>query len=151
MTIVIIMTIILNMKITKIKNLLFLSIGVISLILGLMIYLLFRENTNISQMIYRFIDLTEIRSILSWLENDFLKYYFVDYLWALSLSCWLHLIFLPKMKGSFVCSITVVFLGVLFETLQFTKLVNGTGDILDVISYLLAVLTVNIINYKRGN
>ncbi len=150
MTIVIIMTIILSMNSSKNKNLIFVTVGCISLLIGLLIYLIFRENTIVSRFVSSFVDLTILRNAFFWAENDFLKYYFADYLWALSLACGLHIIFVPKIKGSFLCAVTVLLFGAFFEIMQYFGIVNGTGDFLDVISYLLAALTVNIINLKRG-
>lgn len=139
------------MKKLKIKMLCFWVIGIFSLILGFLIYLLFRENTIITTQISYIIDLEPLRNLFLGVKSDFLKYYLVDFLWALSLSCGLHIIFKPKIKGSLICSLTVVTLGTVFEMLQFLNVINGTGDILDVISYILAALTVNVINLKRGS
>ena len=139
------------MKKLKTKTFWFWVIGVFSLILGLLIYLLFRENTIITTQTSYIMDLRLIRNMFSWAESDFLKFYFVDFLWALSLSCGLHIIFKPKTKVSLICSVVVITLGTTFELLQFFNVINGTGDILDVICYILAALTVNVINFKRGS
>ena len=137
------------MKKLKTKTLWFWVVGIFSLILGLLIYLLFRENTIITAQISQHIDLKTFRNMFSWAESSFLKYYLVDFLWALSLSCGLHIIFNPKIKVSLICSLVVIILGTVFELLQFFNAVNGTGDILDVILYILAALTVNFINIKK--
>ncbi len=138
------------MKSNKTKILCFGLIGIFSLFFGLLIYLLFRENTIVSKLFLQFVDLQIICNALAPIESNFLKYYFVDFLWALSLSCGLHLIFLPKTNGSVLCSVTVVVFGAIFEFFQTVGWVNGTGDALDVISYMLAAVAVNIINFKKG-
>lgn len=139
------------MKTVKINALCFWVVGLLSLTLGFLIYIIFRENTIIAIQISKLINLKPLRNILSWAESDFLKYYLVDYLWALSLSCGLHIIFKPKIKVSLICSFVVITLGTVFELLQFLNVINGTGDILDVICYILAALTVNVINLKVGD
>lgn len=139
------------MKILKTKTFWFWVIGIFSLILGFLIYLLFRENTIITTQISYIINLVPFRNMFTWAESDFLKYYLVDFLWALSLSCGLHIIFEPKIKVSLICSLVVIALGTAFELLQFFNIINGTGDILDAVSYILAALTVNTINLKVGN
>ena len=139
------------MKKLRAKILWFWVIGIFSLILGMLIYLLFRENTIITTQISYIMDLKPIRNMFSWAESNFLKFYFVDFLWALSLSCWLHIIFKPKINVSLICSLVVITLGTTFELLQFFYVINGTGDILDVICYILAALTVNVINLKVGD
>lgn len=135
----------------KTKILWFWVVGVFSLILGLLIYLLFRENTIITTHMSYIMDLKPLRNVFLWAENDFLKYYLVDFLWALSFSCGLHIIFKPKIKVSLLCSFVVIVFGTVFELLQFFNIINGTGDILDVLSYILAALTVNIMDLKVGD
>lgn len=139
------------MSLFRRKKLYFLILGICSIILGLLIYIVFRENTYISKIIYCVIDFSLIRSLLDPIENTFVKFYLPDYLWAFSLSCWLHIIFMPQSKGSLMCTLTVSLFGSLYEILQYFNIIIGTGDIADAFIYLLAGLTVNILNLKRGS
>ena len=84
------------------SRLFFCCIGVISLCIGLLIYLFFRENTYIAELVENVIDLSKLRSKMRFLGNDFIKYYLVDYLWALSLCSGLHIIFKPSIKNSII-------------------------------------------------
>ena len=123
-------------------------LAIFALILGGVIYVLFKGNSYISVFVRQFIPVLgeEIVIINS---SCRVLYYLPDFLWALSLSCGLHIIFMPEMKGSLLCTFAVVGLGLVFEILQFLEFVNGTGDIIDVIMYLLAGMSVNLINLKR--
>ena len=135
------------------SRLFFCCIGVISLCIGLLIYLFFRENTYIAELVENVIDLSKLRSKMRFLGNDFIKYYLVDYLWALSLCSGLHIIFKPSIKNSIIAVVTVFLYGATYEILQFSNIISGTGDIADIILYLLAALTVNLINLfliKKG-
>lgn len=126
------------------------AVAIVSLFLGLICYLLFREKTYVSEIINSIINLKSARNYFKFIENDFLKYYFPDFLWAVSFSCCLHIIFNPKICGSIICTIVIAFIGIVFETLQFLKIINGTGDVLDVCLYILGGFKVNMITLKRG-
>ncbi|MBQ8740572.1 MAG: hypothetical protein IJY79_03355 [Clostridia bacterium] len=93
------------------------------------------------------VNLKFLREVFLPFENDFIKYYLADYLWCLSLSCGLHIIFLPDMKKSIVLTIISFIFGIAYECLQKFNIINGTGDKIDIILYLLAALTVNLINF----
>ena len=124
-------------------------ITIVSLLTGFIIYLLFRENTYISRFIDNFVDLSAVRKCCKPLESDFLKYYFPDYLWALSLTSALHMIFSPKKSESWFCSLTTLLLGCAYELLQFFNLISGTGDFVDVLLYLFGGFTINAIAIKK--
>ncbi len=123
-------------------------IGVFSLIIGLIIYLIFREQTYISKSLSKFFPLKRVREVLKNFNINFVKFYLPDYLWALSLNCGLNIIFKPRRIGSVICAVTVFIIGILYEIFQYLGLIIGTGDIIDIILYLLAGITVNIINFK---
>lgn len=122
-------------------------IGVYSIIIGLFIYLIFRENTYVAKFVSAMVNLDFLRDLFFPLENNFIKYYLVDYIWGLSLNCGLHIIFFPNMKQSVVLTIITFVLGTVYECLQIFNIISGTGDILDIILYLLAGMTVNLINF----
>ena len=123
---------------------------ILSLLLGAFIYALFREDTYIAKIILSSMDLTSIKRFLSCFDKDFIKYYLPDYLWAFSLCCGILALLDPKdRKKTFYCSFIAFSWGVIYEILQLTGIISGTGDIIDIILYFLAILTVNII-YLRS-
>ena len=130
----------------------YLSLGVSSLSLGLLIYVFLRTNSIVSLTAGNFITIKELNIPYSLIPvSSFLKYYFSDYLWAFSLCSFFHSIHLPKIKSSVFIGVITFAAGFLWETLQYLHLVSGTGDIADIIMYLAAALSVVIINLKRGN
>ena len=76
-----------------------------------------------------------------------IKYYFSDYLWAVSLCCGLHCILLPSNKGSLLCFAITVCYGFIWELLQYASIFKGTGDLWDILMYILAGFTVLILNF----
>ena len=122
----------------------FVILGAISLCVGLVVYLIFRPNTYISEIIASFLNISF--KYLDVSSYRIVRFYVGDYLWAVSLSLWLHAIFLPRTVGSILCTVTVSTIGLTYEILQFFGIVIGTGDGVDFLMYLLAGLTVNIIN-----
>ena len=124
-------------------------IGLLSLLCGLIIYLFFRPNTYISQIIFKIISVKQINLVQNWVGIGLFKFYFADFLWAFSLSCFLYAIYLPNSKNAMLCSMIVLLVGLFYELMQHFKVISGTGDIVDVLFYLLAAVAVNIINFLR--
>lgn len=149
MIIVIIMTIMLVMYYFSKKSLFFV-LGILSLLIGGFIYLIFRENAYITRLVSAYIPLSVIREDLAFLKNDFVSFYLPDYLWGFSLANFLHILFPLNLKSSFLCMITVYAVGITYEILQFCNVIFGIGDILDMSLYLLAGLTVNMIVWIRS-
>ncbi len=87
--------------------------------------------------------------ILGGYGSNFLKFYFPDFLWAISLCFGLYAIYLPTIKTSIMLSVIVFVYGVIWEILQAVEVLGGTGDIVDVIMYLLACLLALIFNLKK--
>ena len=121
--------------------------GIVALFLGFCIYILFRENTYIAKCFSEKIPFEIIRMQLSFLNIGFLKFYMVDYLWAFSFACFMKVAFGESERFRIWQSGIVFLSGVIYEALQFGKVISGTGDIVDIGLYLLAVLTVWGINY----
>ncbi|MBQ5749538.1 MAG: hypothetical protein IIV87_05205, partial [Oscillospiraceae bacterium] len=69
--------------------------------------------------------------------NAFFRFYLSDMLWGLALGLGLMAIYDPIGKGAWLCAGAAVICGCVWEFAQWTKLVHGTGDILDVFMYLL--------------
>lgn len=122
---------------TRIKYFIF---GLSALLVGTVIYWLFRPSTHISKLLSVLIPF-KISPLGEFVGSSFLKFYFVDYLWAFSFSCWLRCIFHDKHKNFMIVSIT----GALFELMQTLGMVQGTGDVCDCLLYILAVISVNML------
>lgn len=128
---------------------LFARLGVCSLVSGLILYLLFRENTYIARIVTLVVPLQFLREKLHFIKCEFLQFYFPDYLWAFSLSCWLHIVLNVRRHCTWCCTMIVLCFGAVYELFQYLSLIEGTGDVVDVLLYLLAGLSVNIIYLKK--
>lgn len=121
----------------------YILLSAVSLMLGVTIYILFRENSYIGIVFGRFSLILVAREMLEWLSCDFLKFYLPDYLWGFSLCCGLHAIYTPERNGSVICTGIAILCGCAWEWMQYEEIVSGTGDICDVLMYLLAGLRVS--------
>lgn len=124
-------------------------LGIIALIFGSLLYILFRENTYIAKAFGSFDIIVQMREILSPYATNFLMFYFPDFLWAFSFCCGLCAIFTPRISGTIICGCMVLFIGCGWEGMQYWKIIGGTGDVLDIIAYLLAGIANIIINLKE--
>lgn len=140
------MTIIQSMNKSSMKAKCFFAVSLSSLLLGGMIYLLFRPHTYIALIVSNYIQFDRITECLRWMNCGWVKFYLADYLWALSLSGGLHLIFQPDRRGTVWCALTVISYGGIYELLQQLNWISGTGDLWDLLMYILAALTANILN-----
>lgn len=140
LTIVIIMTIIKAMK----RRSLYFVMCALSLGAGGALYLLCREHSYITVLAEHVLPLENLREYLHVKDIDFLNYYFPDFLWSFAFYFGAELIFYPQ-KRVFTSSVLVLCAGALWELLQYTGIVGGTGDLLDILMYLTAVLTAVLI------
>jgi len=133
------------MNTSKNKILILYFLAIASIVVGFMLYLLFRENTYVSDIVEKYVDLEYPRHCARAFESDFLKFYFPDFLWAMSLDCWIHTVIFCGRRSSIICSAIVGLFGILYEVLQYTRIVTGTFDIVDIIMYLSAALLVSVL------
>lgn len=148
LTIVIIMTIIIMGDRIMSKRIYFL-LSVIFLTLGALIYALYRPNSQIAVFCDKIVELNSLRQVLVVFENDFIKFYLPDFLWGISLCFSLYAVFLPSLKGAIIISTVAVFCGICWEILQWTDLVGGTGDVLDIMMYFAAGVLTIFISLKK--
>ncbi len=133
------------MKNKKIK--IYLINIIIPLIIGLLIYLLLRENTYLSGYIRKydkFNIIIALRNIMTFPDNIFIyyiKYNFIDSLWSYSLvwSVFISLKRKTKLSLLITCLFSVVF-GITIEIFQFLQIIKGTFDFIDIASYLFAIV-----------
>ena len=143
LTIVIKMTIINIMKMTTKKRCLFLLVSVTTLIIGGVLYLFFRKESYIGQLLPT---LTVALPVGPW--SEFILYWVPDYLWGVSLAAALFAVLLPSGIWTWCWCGVVACYGAVWEGLQLWKIVSGTADWWDVLSYIAAALTVVIINFS---
>ena len=127
----------------RVQNIL---LTVFALGLGGMLYVCFRGTTYVAVAFRRipFVDL--LCQYTQHYGDAFSAFYLPDFLWGFSFCCMLNAIYIPKMKGTVICGGSAFLMGVAWELMQYTHLVTGTGDVLDMLTYLLAALLSTIIN-----
>lgn len=129
----------------RIKNII---ICIISLFIGGLLYVIFRENTILGKAFDEIELIIDIRKIANRFPFKFHKIFLPDFLWELSLCCGLTAIGGQSNTNTLICCIIGFATGVLWETLQFTEIATGTGDIVDIVIYLLASSICLVINLK---
>jgi len=127
-------------------------LSALCLLFGLLIYVFMRSETN-----FHFLLPDETRSFLFGISSavpdnfltDFIRFWFVDFLWGMSLTFALISVTTEATKKKFIFSSCVSFAaGVLFETAQLFSLVSGTFDILDIFMYAAASLLCAAVSIK---
>lgn len=134
------------------KRIFYILLCSLSLCTGCLIYVVLRPDTIVSHIFYNFFPFLKNASSLYANSNlIFFKYYFPDFLWALSFYCGLNAIF-DSPKASYKNSLAVIALGVFWEAGQFFGSFSGTGDLADLLMYLAAVVTVVFVEkmYQKG-
>ena len=126
-----------------------LVLAVISLVLGSLLYVLFRSNTHLAKLCSCIPTVATAQLFFAGVHIPFLTVYLVDFLWGLSLCCGLLAIHDPGVKGKIVCAVAAFIWGCLWEMMQWLSVVGGTGDWLDVCMYFLAAFVGIIINLKE--
>lgn len=133
MTIVIIMTIILDMR-TKSSCILH-AVGALGI--GALLYFLFRPHTL-------FLSWLTVQSPFWQLQfpgDTIVRYFLPDALWSYSLTWLLFRVHLPTGRKTVLLSALSFVFGCFWETLQYTGYVPGTGDMLDCVAYGVGAVT----------
>ncbi len=144
-----------NMNMMNIVNkirLTYISFALVSLLIGAVIYIFLRQGTYI-HLIFSEEILNEICRLRNSISNlpiiNFLKYYFIDFLWCLAL-CF-SLLAVTDFRNRFCVLVSVMvsaLFGLLYELAQLLSIVSGTFDFIDVTMYIVASLCVAMINIK---
>ncbi len=119
--------------------------AVISLCLGLCIYLFFRQGTYIHKILT--ISNGFWLSEINFFWDSLVRYALPDFLWGYALSMMLYALWLPK-KKIYLISYVSASLGVMWEILQLLSIAKGTFDIIDCGMYILASW-ISYISYKK--
>lgn len=123
-----------------------LALSILSLLFGGIIYLFLRESTIIASVFGRIGLIEMIQKYFADVRCGFLSFYFVDFLWAFSLSTGLIAIWLPRRRGLYLCAIIAFCFGCVWELAQSLEIASGTGDWCDIAMYFAAALTSIVIN-----
>lgn len=116
---------------------------------GCLLYVVFRPHTYIGVAFGCWEWVNTIRQICSVYASDLCKFYLPDFLWALSLGSGLIAAHDAGKKGVVTGAATAFGCGVVWELMQYLKVIGGTADIHDVIMYVLASVLCIIINLKE--
>ena len=135
------------MRNSKTKLTILYAVGIVSLVAGLMLYLIYRETAYVTEFMSCLLPLNSLRKTFPFSECEFLKFWIPDFLWAISFSSWMHIVLMPKLKGSLFCFLTVSFIGIAFEFLQQIDVISGTADFWDIVSYVSASMLISIIYF----
>ena len=130
----------------RLRNILMCAGG---LLLGVAVYLLFRENTYLSLLFQGSTFLACIRAVIDSKAVMQISFYLPDLLWSFSLCCGIQAIYLPKSSGIYAAAAVAFVCGVAWELLQWTDLVSGTGDYWDILMYFLGSTFAIIMNIRR--
>lgn len=125
--------------------------GSLSLLAGCFIYIGFRSNTYIAKLATLCVDLKPLQAWLRPYAGNFLMFQLPDFLWGLSLGCFLQALHMPNGLGSLYCGVTVFACGTAWELLQLLHFIPGTADFLDILMYLSASILTAITNIKERN
>ena len=134
------------------KRFVYFLLCAVSLVCGSILYIIFRPDSYVAIYVRNVVPILQtVFENINGTDVDFLKYYFPDFLWAFSFNCGLNVIF-HEPKKAIINGIVVSLVGILWELAQKTGIVSGTGDIIDVLMYILAVVVLflpNVILYKK--
>lgn len=127
-------------------------LSALSLLLGLIIYIFMRNETNFHFLLPEGICNFFFGISTAVPDNpitDFLRFWFVDFLWGVSLTFALISVSSEATKKKFISASVISFAaGVLFEVAQLFSLVSGTFDVLDIVMYAAASLLCALISVK---
>ena len=124
-------------------------LGLVALLLGAMLYILFQENTWVSQLFAQMVFRPKLWDQYPAMNMDWLCYYIPDFLCAFSLTCGIQAVCLPKTEELFGCAVIVLVCGTLWEIFQWCGVISGTGDFWDVLMYLSGSTLSILMNIKE--
>lgn len=121
---------------------------ILSLLLGFVLYVILRPNTYIS-MVFDGDTVDYLRNLLKPYSFGFFKYYFPDFLWGFALALGFVAIFEPRGRETIACVTCALVCGTAWESFQYLGIVSGTGDVWDIVMYLVSSIITFIINKKE--
>lgn len=130
------------------RNILFCTGG---LVVGGVVYLLFREGSYLSHSFNGAPLLSVVRNMFKGTAGIYISFYLPDFLWAFSLGCGIQAINLPKSMGIYAAGAVAFACGLVWEILQWASVVSGTGDYWDILMYFLGSVLAILVNKRREN
>lgn len=124
-------------------------VSLLALFFGLVLYVVFRPKTYVARLFDEIAFVMELRVLAMPFSFELFRFYLPDYLWGLSFGCALTALFEPRGGEIVAYSAVAAVFGTVWELCQWFGAVDGTGDALDVIMYLIAGLTVFYINKEK--
>ncbi len=121
------------------------------LVLGLIVYILYRPEAFISREIYRWIGVSFDISQSGSVANRFIRFYFSDMMWSYALFFTISWILGQGRRAITECFIICFLFEAFLEYGQKIGLLYGTFDIWDIVAeYFAAVISAIIIIHYRG-
>lgn len=117
--------------------------SIISIMLGALIYYLFRPNAVFLSPFLISSKLIHYSFCGDWI----IQYYLADFLWSYSLCFSLLGLHTPSYKKSYFCFFITAAFGLLWELAQHFHFVSGTADIFDFVAYCTGSLSALCIYY----
>ena len=111
----------------------YLLISFLSLVAGLLCYILFRESTLLINDVLK-IKFLNIKTLDDYIFINFVRYNLPDGLWILSGILFLRSIWIENKRFSQVYVCVFIMFAMIFEILQNFKYIPGTFDVLDLIT-----------------
>ena len=127
---------------------------ILPIMFGAFFYFLFCEDVIITRYLK---ELLKIQSTIKMPRTKifvFVRNNFLDGIWAFSFVNFFYVVFINNEKYFLLCSLIPLLFGILLEFLQYEKLIEGTGDLYDVIieavgSIIALVIVLNFKGRKR--
>ena len=122
------------------KKYIFFTLNIfIPLVIGLIIYLFCYRTTYINSVFTEFFGFSLPYIYFDNAFHRFITCWACDMLWAYSLTFALYLCFQVFKSPLIITSVTSSVFAIIIELLQINNIINGTFDILDIITELLAI------------
>ena len=119
---------------------------VLSLSIGVCLYLLFGNNI----IFYQMLNIKQgFFSSADFIGKDILCYYLPDTLWSYSFCAALCAIYAPKDNGIWICVLCSIAFGVAWEIAQLFEQVPGTFDLFDFATYVFGALIFGLLFIKK--
>ena len=124
------------------NRIILLTASFLSLILGVLIYSFLRSGTIYHSVIKKLGVSFPDHSSVQFPFCVFVRYYLTDMLWLFSLQSITLSIRLPQKRNAFIYSVGLLIFAVLYEAFQYFGILNGTGDFVDILMYIIATVSV---------
>lgn len=120
--------------------------AIVSICVGVCLYLLFGNNI----ILYQFLNIKQgFFSSADFIGKDIICYYLPDTLWSYGFCAALCALYVPKNKGIWICVLSSITFGTVWEIAQLFNQVPGTFDYFDFAAYVLGALIFCLLFIKK--